>query len=98
MGDSANPFSPSPATTRKGARPATVYDNPADRAYNGPDFDREQFFGAFWSMDENFERLDRGFTALRDYLSQGNDYLGEVVSVLKERFAHIACSLSASIL
>jgi hypothetical protein len=53
--------------------------------YSGPEFDKTQFYDAFWTPDDNFERLDRGFNALKEYSSQSYDFTQDATGILKER-------------
>ena len=59
----------------------------AGAQYTGPEFDKNAFFGSFWTVDENFEGLERGLSKLKDYFSQGADFTQDAVSIIKERFA-----------
>ena len=71
------------------AIPASVQAHPRTPASIGPgmyvpDFDPNQFSGAFWTPDVH-HNLDDGFEDLKRYLRQGNDFCKDVIEVLKER-------------
>ena len=52
--------------------------------YCGPDFDRTQFFGAFWTPES--VNLDDGMEELKKYLRQGNDFCKDIIDVFQQRW------------